>query len=129
MAARVKDYAGKVTGAGYKACMDDPKLPMELLDPLFLEGVARVLEYGAQKYAKNNWMSGMAWTVVFGSILRHLWAWARGETLDLESGLPHLHHAACGLMFLCRYTGDGRYRKLDDRVFTAATTSSTRPNS
>jgi hypothetical protein len=33
-------------------------------------------------------------------------AWYSGERLDPESGLPHLYHAACCLMFLARYEQD-----------------------
>ena len=31
---------------------------------------------------------------------RHLQAWWSGERLDKESGLPHLAHAVCCLLFL-----------------------------
>jgi hypothetical protein len=31
---------------------------------------------------------------------RHWLAYLKGEKLDPESGLPHLHHCACNLAFL-----------------------------
>lgn len=34
------------------------------------------------------------------STQRHLWAYRRGEVSDPESGLPHLAHAMCCLMFM-----------------------------
>ena len=30
----------------------------------------------------------------------HMWAWKNGEQLDQESGIHHLAHAMCCLMFL-----------------------------
>jgi probable DNA repair protein len=36
----------------------------------------------------------------FSAAMRHLVAWKEGSTHDLESGLPHLAHAVCCLLFL-----------------------------
>jgi hypothetical protein len=83
--------------------------------PLFaLDGVTRVLMYGAKKYAPGNYLKGMPWTVAFNSAMRHLIEWQRGEELDPESGLPHLDHALCNLIFLSAYRdvfpeGDDRW--------------------
>ena len=48
----------------------------------------------------NNWKSGMPVTEVWESLQRHLHAWIEGEDNDDESGLSHLGHAMCNLMFL-----------------------------
>ena len=114
---KVEDFKGVVDGGGYKASMDSPKTPLELISPEFLTAIADVLQHGKMKYAANNWMRGMSYVCVFGSILRHLFAWAIGDQLDRDSNLPHLHHAACGLMFLIYFTTTGSYEKFDDRVF------------
>ena len=82
---------------------DQDKIRMELLPPEALEGTAKVLTFGAKKYADRNWEKGIKYSRVFGAIMRHLWAWWKGEKLDPETGLSHLHHAACGLMFLQTY--------------------------
>lgn len=82
---------------------DTTKNPLDLLSPVALEGVGLVLAYGAQKYSAHNWRKGMAWSRLIGAALRHLLAFTRGENLDPESGLPHLDHAACCLMFLSEY--------------------------
>lgn len=58
---------------------------------------------GAEKYGERNWERGIAWSRVFAAALRHLWAWWRGENADPETGLPHLAHAACNLLFLLAY--------------------------
>lgn len=76
--------------------------------------VAAVLGFGAEKYAADNWRKGMEWRRLYGAALRHLMAWERGEDLDPESGLPHLAHAGCCILFLLSYqlVGGGT----DDRV-------------
>src|SRR6476659_9093489 len=86
---------------------DQDKLPLELLDPLFLEETAKVLKFGAAKYEAWNWAKGTYdWSRLYGALLRHLNAFWSGEDCDPESGLPHLSHAACMLMFLTRYAHD-----------------------
>lgn len=95
---------------------DQGKSPCELLCPIAMQATADILAFGAKKYAPNNWKKGLAWTRVYGAILRHLFAFARGEDLDPETGLPHLDHAACEIMFLQHFY---RTRKdLDDRDTT-----------
>lgn len=79
---------------------DQAKPRMDLLPPKVLEGVAQVLTFGAKKYAAWNWVKAPAYGRYFSAAQRHLAAWQAGEDLDPETGLPHLHHALCGLMFL-----------------------------
>jgi hypothetical protein len=40
----------------------------------------------------------------FDAMQRHVWAWRRGESLDPETGMHHLAHAACCLFFLYEHT-------------------------
>lgn len=87
--------------------LDDGKPPMELLDTGALEQIARVLAFGAGKYATHNWRKGMEWSRLVGATLRHILAWNDGEDVDPESGLSHLAHAACDLMFLLNYERTG----------------------
>lgn len=79
-----------------------------MLDPYMLDQIAAVLEFGAQKYEKWNWVKGYPYSTIFDSLMRHLWAWWGGENDDPESGLPHLAHAGCNLMFLMNYSRPGR---------------------
>ncbi len=79
---------------------DGEKPRMDLLDPLALEGLAKVLTFGAQKYAAHNWRKGIANTRLIAAMLRHLLAIMRGEDIDPESGLPHIDHVGCCWMFL-----------------------------
>ena len=86
---------------------DAGKEPIDLLDPDYLFGTARVLAFGAGKYAPYNWAEGMKWSRVFAALMRHMWKWWRGEDRDEETGEYHLYHASCCLMFLARYQMDG----------------------
>lgn len=79
---------------------DDEKLMVDLVDPLFILEVAKVLTFGAKKYGPHNWRKGLKYTRVYSALQRHLLAWAAGESTDPESGINHLSHAACNIMFL-----------------------------
>ncbi len=94
-------------GPGYEERVKniEGKPPMSLISPLFLEQLAQVLAHGSQKYAPNMWRSDpMPFTHEIDSVLRHILAFNRGEDADPDSGLPHLAHAACRLMFLIERT-------------------------
>ncbi len=79
---------------------DDGKPPMALLSSVFLEEVSKVLAFGAKKYDPWNWKGGFVWSRVISAVLRHIFSWLKGEDKDPETGLSHLAHASCGLMFL-----------------------------
>ena len=92
---------------------DGDKIRTELLPPFALEKIADIFGYGAKKYASWNWSGGLAYSRLYGGILRHLFAWYRGENVDPETGKSHLYHAGCGIMMLIETE---EYRKdLDDR--------------
>lgn len=84
---------------------DQDKIRYELLPPELLEETAKVLTFGAHKYADRNWELGMKWSRVFGGLMRHLWAWWNPfvPSTDPETGYSHLSHAACCLAFLIAY--------------------------
>lgn len=82
---------------------DSDKPRMELLSSIALEEIAKVLTFGAKKYSANNWRMGMDWSRLIGSAMRHLTAFNDGEDKDPESGLSHLAHLGCCVMFLLEY--------------------------
>jgi hypothetical protein len=82
---------------------DQGKVRMDLLSEVAIEGLARVLTVGAEKYAEDNWRKGLAWRRCLGAALRHLMEFSKGNDMDAESGLPHVDHALCCLMFLSEY--------------------------
>ena len=100
------------TGARYNS----GKADLSLIPLCTLEGEARVWEFGAKKYARNNWMKGQAWSVPLACALRHLAKWQSGEDLDEDSQESHLSHAICNLRMLTLYStnfieGDDRPTK------------------
>lgn len=72
-------------------------------------GISRPLN----RVGDRNWEHGMKWSRPFGALMRHMWAWWRGEDKDPETGRSHLWHAGCCIAFLIAYEarGDGE----DDR--------------
>lgn len=102
---------GKQTGSAVKH--DQDKLPMNLLSREALEQTAAVLKFGAQKYAEHNWRKGFLWSRPLAAAMRHLHAFNDGEDVDPESGLSHLAHAMCCVMFLLEF--EKTHKELDDR--------------
>lgn len=86
---------------------DNGKPRYDLIAPEMLDEIAKVLALGAAKYAPRNWEQGMSWGRVFSAMMRHAWAWWRGEENDPETGLSHLSHLACNAMFLLAYSKRG----------------------
>lgn len=93
---------------------DGDKPRMDLLDTAALQGLADVLTFGAEKYAPHNWRNGINYSRLIAASLRHLTAVNSGEDIDPESGLLHIDHLACCVMFLSNYMHTGR-KELDDR--------------
>lgn len=99
------------------AKFDAGKVRIELVPPELVFAVATILTFGAIKYADRNWEKGMSWGRIFGSLMRHMWAWWAGKgpttqsflfgELDQETGLSHLWHAGCCIAFLISYEERG----------------------
>lgn len=94
---------------------DSEKPRTDLLDANALEGLAKVLTFGANKYAANNWRGGINYSRLLGAALRHTFALLRGEDTDPESGLPHVDHLGCCWMFLSAHMKNRRLNAFDDR--------------
>lgn len=95
---------------------DSDKPPMSLLDPEFLEGVAKVLGFGAKKYAAHNWRNGIEYSRLISAAYRHLGAINKGEDIDPESGLSHAYHLGCCTMFLASMMNTRP--DMDDRYYS-----------
>ncbi len=89
----------------------------QLIDMVFLRGLLKLLEFGAKKYAPNNWRKGLVFSETVDSIERHLDKWKAGEEIDEDTGCHHLDCVAFGTMVLRRQVEekDGRYKQFDDR--------------
>ncbi|MFO0448763.1 MAG: dATP/dGTP diphosphohydrolase domain-containing protein [Pseudomonadota bacterium] len=80
---------------------DAGKLDYTLVPWDGLEEVVKVLEFGARKYARDNWKHVEGGEQRYqAAAFRHLIAYNQGETVDQETGLSHLAHAGCCLLFL-----------------------------
>jgi hypothetical protein len=100
---------------------DGDKCRLELLPPELLFAVGDILAFGAKKYEARDWEKGMDWSRVFGALMRHMWAWWRGESADAETGKSHLWHAGCCIAFLIAYEErkigrDDRPKKTDPQT-------------
>lgn len=98
-------------GAALK--FDQDKLPLHLLSTEAMNQTAAVLKFGAKKYAEHNWRKGFAWSRPLAAAMRHITAFNNGEDKDPESGLSHLAHCACCIMFLLEF--EKTHPELDDR--------------
>ena len=101
----------KTTAGAIK--FDQDKLPLHLLSTEAMNQTAAVLAFGAQKYAEHNWRKGFQWGRPLSAAMRHITAFNNGEDKDPESGLSHLAHAACCIMFLLEF--EKTHKHLDDR--------------
>lgn len=86
---------------------DSEKLDWSLLPIEPVEEVIKVLMVGAKKYAPNNWkhvddFERRYWNAA----MRHLTAYQKGEKFDSETGLSHLAHASCCILFLLARQGE-----------------------
>lgn len=80
---------------------DTGKLRYDLIPPDALRELARVYTIGANKYEARNWEKGMSWGRVFGALMRHAWAFWRGERFDPVDSQHHLSSVAwCALALL-----------------------------
>ena len=132
----ITTFTGKVWDLSWKepAPFDEPpgecrksadsagKARLDLVPTAAIEQIAQVLTFGAGKYGDNNWCRGARWGRYYSALLRHVFAWWRGENLDPETGLSHLAHAGCCLLFLMEYQrnnwgSDDRFTKPNGAEF------------
>lgn len=79
---------------------DTEKNLVQLLPVIAMERIAQIFTFGAKKYSEWNWSKGIKYSRIYGALLRHLFAWYKGEKADPESGQSHLYHAGCCIMML-----------------------------
>lgn len=78
---------------------DKYKAPMWLVPLECMEQAAIVMKHGADKYGRDNWKLVDA-EDYYSAALRHMNAIQQGEELDKDSGLPHISHLLCNVVFL-----------------------------
>ena len=92
---------------------DSGKLRIDLIPPEAIDALAAVLTSGAVRYGERNWEGGITWGRCFAAMMRHAWAWWRGEGKDPDSGLSHMAHVLCNAAFLVTF--EARMVGTDDR--------------
>lgn len=93
---------------------DNDKLRFDLIPPESLEKLIEVYMHGADKYGKDNWRKGFKYSRIFSAIMRHLWAFWKGEDNDSDTGISHLAHAAWGCFTLIEFLE--MHPDFDDRI-------------
>jgi hypothetical protein len=79
---------------------NEGKPKVRLVYPSAIYEMAKVREYGFNKHGSlNGWMTTPS-EDHYDACMRHVLAAAHGEQYDKDSGLKHLSHAMCNLMFL-----------------------------
>ena len=80
---------------------DKDKVRMDLVPLECVESIAKVLMYGAKKYADNSWQDlPDFWKRYKAALLIHLTEIDKGELIDKESGLYHIDQVLTNAMFL-----------------------------
>jgi hypothetical protein len=69
---------------------DEGKPRFDLIPHEAITALADHYRRGAVKYGDRNWLKGMEWMRLFGSLMRHAWRWAGGEDHDPETGSHHM---------------------------------------
>lgn len=89
-----------------EAKYDGGKIHPSYVSPESIVAIAKVREYGTQKYKDpNNWKR-VSFDRYHEALLRHaLGMWNDPYAIDPESGLPHLYHLMCNGNFLCALEG------------------------
>ena len=83
-----------------KADVGKPRL--SLVPSAIITAIARIREYGIAKYGSAEKWCEVEPARYRDAAYRHLLAYIDNPAgVDNESGLPHLHHLACNIAFLC----------------------------
>lgn len=73
-----------------------------------IEGAAKALAKGADKYGRGNWQKGMPTEEVVDSMMRHLLAYINEEDVDPEDGMYHTDKILTNALMLAEYASWSR---------------------
>ena len=94
-----KKMKNKVVNASGGAKCDGNKPDWTLLPVTSLEETVKILEFGADKYGRENWKK-VEVERYEKALLRHIIAYWSGQKNDPETNLSHLSHAICNCLFI-----------------------------
>lgn len=97
-----------------RAAQAADRAPLEYLEPVADEQIARVMKHGADKYGLRNYVhEPVRLRVYVGAMRRHLAAWLQGEDNAPDSGIHHLAHIGANVHVVLAALAEGSY--VDDR--------------
>ncbi len=90
---------------------DNGKPRVTLVPLQIIRDIARIREFGLQKYKEKESWKSVEPERYRDALLRHCLLYIEDPFgLDEESGLPHLWHLACNVAFLCELQ-KGQYKE------------------
>lgn len=92
------------------------KVPVGLVSPDFIYGVAHILDHGNQKHRGSNWRDGVSLNQLLESLQRHTMAMQNGEDVDPETGKHHAYHIGAVAMIIAEGHKRGMHKN-DDRLW------------
>lgn len=110
----IKEDNGKVAER-----QNDNKIKLSLLPTVALREEAKVWQFGAKKYSRDNWKK--LWgdktiNTCMDSLLRHAFSILEGEDIDNESGLYHAAHIRCNAAMILEYYDRLEKSNLPDKI-------------
>jgi hypothetical protein len=89
-----------------EAKRDEGKLQLSLVPTQIIKDIAVIRMYGNAKYGDaENWRTVEKKRYI-DALYRHWLEYVKdNESVDGESGYPHLWHCACNMAFLCEMEG------------------------
>jgi len=91
------------------------KIPLHLWPTTATALGSMALLDGACKYGRSNYRAiGVRASIYYDAAMRHMSRWFEGETVDHDSGLPHLAHALACMAILVDAEAAGKLN--DDRM-------------
>ncbi len=104
---RYERNIGEPVPVGHKDDTDKDRWDLLPLGPI--RWVVRVLMFGSRRYGDWDWVElEKPKERYYSACMRHLSAWYEGEKTDKDSGLPHLAHAICNLVFMLALEHESR---------------------
>lgn len=83
---------------------DEGKPRLDLVPPGIIEAVGIIRTYGTEKYGNPDGWKQVEPNRYVAALMRHLCEYLDNpESVDDESGLPHLWHMACNIAFLIEF--------------------------
>ncbi len=97
-----------------KSVVGITKPPINLIPPTGIIVEAMAFKFGASKYGPFNWREkGVAASIYYAAMMRHLFDWWDGEDLASDSSVHHLGHLRAGANIILDAAEIGKL--VDDR--------------